>query len=103
MTCQVIEQLVEHHLPALSSHLAELQMSMPFVTTHWFLCLFMTALPSESAYRCWDLLLTVDAAWLFRAYSRALPSSPPRAAYYMWQVGDWPADRTRGARFHERR
>ena len=45
---QVIEQLVELHLPALAAHLRTLSLSMPFVTTHWFLCLFVTALPSET-------------------------------------------------------
>ena len=64
---QVTEQLVEHHLPQLAKHLRDLQMSMPFVTTHWFLCLFVTALPSESAFRLWDLILCLDAAWTFRA------------------------------------
>ena len=39
---QVAEQLVALHLPALWNHLRELQLSMPFVTTHWFLCLFVT-------------------------------------------------------------
>ena len=39
---QVVEQLVELHLPATSNHLRDLSLSMPFVTTHWFLCLFVT-------------------------------------------------------------
>lgn len=46
---QVAEQLVELHLPALSNHLRELSLSMPFVTTHWFLCLFVTGACITSA------------------------------------------------------
>lgn len=64
---QLIETLVELHLPELASHLRTLALSMPFVTSHWFLCLFVTALPSETAFRLWDLLICLEPAWLFRA------------------------------------
>ena len=64
---QVTEQLVELHLPALSSHLRHLSLSMPFITTQWFLCLFVSSVPTETAFRLWDLILCHDATWTFRA------------------------------------
>lgn len=64
---QVSEELVEQHLPQLTDHLRELSLSMPFVTTHWFLCLFVTSLPSETAFRLWDLIICLEPTWLFRA------------------------------------
>ena len=48
---QVTEQLVELHLPALSEHLRELGLSMPFITTQWFLCLFLNVRRHRSIQR----------------------------------------------------
>ena len=64
---QVLEQLVELYLPALGAHLRTLSLSMPFVTTQWFLCLFVSSLPAETAFRLWDLILCHDTCWTFRA------------------------------------
>ena len=40
---------------------------MPFVTTQWFLCLFVSSVPAETAFRVWDLILCHDSTWTFRA------------------------------------
>ena len=40
----MLEQLLEQQLPELSAHLRSLSLSVPFVTTQWFLCLFLNAL-----------------------------------------------------------
>lgn len=40
---------------------------MPFVTSHWFLCLFVTALPSETSFRLWDVMICLEPTWIFRA------------------------------------
>ena len=38
---QVLEQLLEQQLPHIAAHLRSLSLSVPFVTTQWFLCLFL--------------------------------------------------------------
>ena len=71
----MLEQLLEQQLPKLSAHLRSLSLSVPFVTTQWFLCLFFNSLPSESAYRVWDLLLALRPSALFPVSPRPLRRS----------------------------
>tara|TARA_B110001469_G_C9458018_1_gene230948 strand:+ start:383 stop:622 length:240 start_codon:yes stop_codon:yes gene_type:complete len=63
----VLEQLLEQQLPELSAHLRSLSLSVPFVTTQWFLCLFLNALPSESCFRVWDLIFCLHPCTMFQA------------------------------------
>ena len=63
---QVLEQLLEQQLPELSAHLRSLSLSVPFVTTQWFLCLFLNALPSESCFRVWDLIFCLHPCTIFQ-------------------------------------
>ena len=77
---QVTEQLVELHLPALSQHLRQLSLSMPFVTTQWFLCLFVSSLPSETSFRLvMHSTLTTTPSHPIRQLTR-VPSCPPPLA-----------------------
>ncbi len=42
-------------------------MAFAFVSTQWFLCLFVNSLPPESCLRVWDMLFfETSAAVLFR-------------------------------------
>ena len=70
---QVTEQLVELHLPALSEHLRDLGLSMPFITTQWFLCLFVSSVPAETAFRLWDLILCTTPPGSFAPPSLSSP------------------------------
>ena len=63
----MLEQLAELQLPAVAAHLRGLALSMPFATTQWFLCLFLNAVPPETAFRVWDLILCHHPASLFLA------------------------------------
>ena len=62
----MLEQLLEQQLPKLSAHLRSLSLSVPFVTTQWFLCLFLNALPSESCFRVWDLIFCLHPCTIFQ-------------------------------------
>lgn len=53
MDQQLIEQLVELELPLVASHLRTLSLSLSFVTSQWFLCMFLNSLPSETIFRIW--------------------------------------------------
>ena len=63
---QLVEQLVELELPAVAAHLRELSLSLSFVTSQWFLCLFLNSLPSEATFRVWDLVFCLHPCWLFQ-------------------------------------
>ena len=52
-----LAQLVQAKLPRLGAHMAALACDTSLLATDWFLCLFCTALPAESAARAWDALL----------------------------------------------
>jgi hypothetical protein len=47
-------------------HLRTLSLSVPFITTQWFLCLFLNALPSETCFRVWDLIFCLHRCTLFQ-------------------------------------
>ena len=53
-------------LPRLAAHLEVLQCDMSILATDWFLCLFCTSLPAETAVRMWDALLFEGTKILFR-------------------------------------
>ncbi|KAL1499441.1 hypothetical protein AB1Y20_011645 [Prymnesium parvum] len=63
---QVAEQLVEQELPRVSAHLRSLSLSLSFVTSQWFLCLFLNSLPSETVFRVWDLVFCLHPCWMFK-------------------------------------
>ncbi|KAK9919170.1 hypothetical protein WJX75_009858 [Coccomyxa subellipsoidea] len=61
-----LQELVDAKLPRLRQHLEKLGCDMTIIATDWFLCLFSTSLPSETAMRCWDALLSEGAKVLYR-------------------------------------
>ncbi|KDD71304.1 hypothetical protein H632_c5342p0, partial [Helicosporidium sp. ATCC 50920] len=65
---QVFKHLVQSEFPSVSARLRELEVDLASVTLHWFLCLFVNALPAESCLRLWDVLfLEAAPVPLFRA------------------------------------
>ena len=54
---RALRELVEAKLPRLAAHMSALGCDMSLLATDWFLCLFCTALPPETAARVWDALL----------------------------------------------
>eukprot|EP00873_Tetraselmis_striata_P005860 jgi/Tetstr1/426124/TSEL_016452.t1 len=65
---RVFHRLIAEHFPTLSMHFESLCVDPACVTSHWFLCLFVNALPLETCLRVWDVLfLERDATVLFRS------------------------------------
>ena len=85
---QVLEQLAELQLPAVAAHLRGLALSMPFATTQWFLCLFLNAVPPETAFRVWDLILCHHPASLFLAALALLAQCESNSFLEATEVGD---------------
>lgn len=63
---QSLAELVVEKMPKLAAHLSALQCDITIVATDWFLCLFCTSLPSETAMRVWDSLLCEGPKVLYR-------------------------------------
>ncbi|GMH42234.1 hypothetical protein BSKO_10153 [Bryopsis sp. KO-2023] len=59
-------ELVAHKLPRLSKHLESMYCEMSVIATDWYLCLFSTSLPCETAVRVWDSLFDEGPKILFR-------------------------------------
>jgi hypothetical protein len=53
----VLETLLKTHTPKAMQRLLELQMSLSYVTTAWFLQVFLNVLPNHAALRIMDVLL----------------------------------------------
>jgi hypothetical protein len=54
---QMLQELVEQHMPQVARQLEGTGAPCSCVASSWFLTLFVTALPTESALRVWDVLL----------------------------------------------
>lgn len=63
---QVLEELIRSKLPALGVHLARIGVDISMLATDYFLCLFCTVMPSETAMRIWDALLLEGPKVLYR-------------------------------------
>ncbi|KAL3133657.1 hypothetical protein ABBQ32_008168 [Trebouxia sp. C0010 RCD-2024] len=70
-----LEELTFKKLPKLYKHLQAQQCEMSIIATDWFLCLFATTLPSETAARVWDALLNEGPKVLFRVALALLKTS----------------------------
>jgi hypothetical protein len=88
-----LKELVALKLPRLATHLEELHCDMSIVATDWFLCLFCTSLPAETAIRVWDALLHEGTKVLFRVGLALLKMNEP-----LLLVADNPGDLLRVAR-----
>jgi len=61
----LFEKFLKKHLPELSKHLNALGFSNIFCTVQWFLCMYLNNLPSEAAFRVWDLVFYSGTKVLF--------------------------------------
>eukprot|EP00276_Gloeochaete_wittrockiana_P008073 CAMPEP_0184645472 /NCGR_PEP_ID=MMETSP0308-20130426/1960_1 /TAXON_ID=38269 /ORGANISM="Gloeochaete witrockiana, Strain SAG 46.84" /LENGTH=431 /DNA_ID=CAMNT_0027074511 /DNA_START=202 /DNA_END=1496 /DNA_ORIENTATION=+ len=62
----VAVQLVHERLPALSAHLDALGVPLTNIFTKWFVALFVTSLPPETALRIWDAMFLEGSEVLVR-------------------------------------
>lgn len=63
---RTLEGLVAQKMPDLHHHLQQLHCDMSIIATDWFLCLFCTTTPSETAARIWDALFHEGPKILYR-------------------------------------
>jgi len=52
----IFEQLMKQYLPEINDHLRNIGFNFILCTVQWFLCLFMNSVPSETAFRIWDMV-----------------------------------------------
>ena len=72
-----LRELVAVKLPHLASHMEGLRCDMSILATDWFLCLFCTSLPAETAARVWDALLHEGPKVLYRVALALLKMHEP--------------------------
>ncbi|KAK9832050.1 hypothetical protein WJX81_002190 [Elliptochloris bilobata] len=75
-----LEELVAAKLPRLHRRLAELGCDMTILATDWFLCLYATSVPCETALRVWDALLNEGGKVLYRVALALLRAAEPDLA-----------------------
>jgi len=63
----ILQRLMETRHRDLCEHLDGLGVPFPVVTTRWFMCLFVGALPTETVLRLWDCFLLEGKQIIFRA------------------------------------
>jgi len=61
-----LDDLVDQKLPRLAKHMKFLNCDMSILSTEWFLCLYSTSLPAETAARVWDALFSEGPKVLYR-------------------------------------
>lgn len=52
---EVFEELLKQKFPNIMDHLESKSLPLAVITTKWFMCLFIGAVPSETLLRIWDL------------------------------------------------
>ena len=90
----VLGDLLRSKLPKLGVHLMRLGVDISIIATDYFLCLFCTVLPSETAMRIWDALLNEGAKVLYRVALALLKVRQPRPTSR--EVGHPHADAVQG-------
>ena len=56
---RVLGQLVEQYLPKIAAHLRNMKIDMSYISTKWFIGIFIHTLPHAIVLRVWDILLTI--------------------------------------------
>lgn len=62
----VLEQMLDERAPALLQAMRKHRFDLLFVTSKWFLCLFVTVLEGEALRRVWDVMLCDGIEVVFR-------------------------------------
>ncbi|GMR31539.1 hypothetical protein PMAYCL1PPCAC_01734, partial [Pristionchus mayeri] len=70
---EVLKELLEQKVPALTKHLEECEIDLATITLNWFIALFFDAVPFKTLLRFWDCFLLEGPKVLFR-FSIALLS-----------------------------
>ncbi|XP_052789974.1 uncharacterized protein LOC128224223 isoform X2 [Mya arenaria] len=63
---QILKEMVQEKLPALSAHLEAIDIELSTVTLNWFLAVFFDAVPFQTLLRMWDCFLLEGPKVLFR-------------------------------------
>eukprot|EP01114_Cavostelium_apophysatum_P020212 TRINITY_DN6715_c0_g1_i1.p1 TRINITY_DN6715_c0_g1~~TRINITY_DN6715_c0_g1_i1.p1 ORF type:complete len:1006 (+),score=276.52 TRINITY_DN6715_c0_g1_i1:184-3201(+) len=64
---EVLKDLLHEKNPVLFAHVEKLHLSLLLITTKWFMCIFLSYLPSETAIQLWDRFMLEGMSVLFRA------------------------------------
>eukprot|EP01119_Soliformovum_irregulare_P023356 TRINITY_DN8143_c0_g1_i7.p1 TRINITY_DN8143_c0_g1~~TRINITY_DN8143_c0_g1_i7.p1 ORF type:complete len:485 (-),score=130.11 TRINITY_DN8143_c0_g1_i7:30-1484(-) len=51
---RILSHYLKKRIPKLFKHFQKINLELSVFCTHWFLCLYVTALPVETAFRIWD-------------------------------------------------
>ena len=74
---RVFAEILARECPQLCALLEQQCLSLPVATTRWFLCLFVTVVPSETALRIWDTFFLHGKVILYRAAVAVLKQLEP--------------------------
>lgn len=75
---KIFGELLGECCGALTAHCEEAAISLPLVTTKWFLCVFVGILPTDTVLRLWDTFFLHGTLMLFRAAISILKMAEPR-------------------------
>ncbi|KAF6248400.1 rab-GTPase-TBC domain-containing protein [Scenedesmus sp. NREL 46B-D3] len=73
-----LSQLLQQKQPTLAEHMQALGCEASLLATDWYLCLFSTSLPAETAARVWDCLLLEGRKVLHRLGLALLDKAAPQ-------------------------
>jgi hypothetical protein len=62
----ILNELLAEKLPELYKHLDKLYVSLPLITTRWFMLLYVQCVPTEVVVRIWDTFFFDGPEFLFR-------------------------------------
>jgi len=74
---RIFTDILQRVYPQLYKMFETIGLSLPVATTRWFLCLFVTVVPSETALRIWDTFFLHGTLILFRASLAVLKQLEP--------------------------
>ena len=63
---RIFKELLDEMLPALTAKFEREKLSLPLLTSKWFLCIYADLLPSATAVRVWDSFFLHGTLILFR-------------------------------------
>ena len=68
----VFSHIIKTRLPGIHKVLEGAALQIPLVTVQWFMCIFVNAVPPETALRCWDMFLNEGSKVRRRDGARAV-------------------------------
>ena len=74
----LLADLVQKALPKLYQHLMDLDIAFNTLSMRWFLCIYISVLPSETTMRVWDLFLREGKVCITHLKPETWPYSHPR-------------------------